>query len=95
MAVLLCRSDGKPFPTPPPLEMRGLPRIIVDYEPLPEHSSYQGKQIATRTESHYACLDQPREEFFQDTYDRCKMEIFWSYICILYEMYNAAGVMSS
>ena len=55
--------------------MRGLPRIIVDYEPLPEHTSYQGKHIATRTESHYACLDQPRDELFKDTYERCKIAI--------------------
>lgn len=71
MAVLLCRSDGKPFPTPPPLELRGLPRIVVDYKPVPDHSSYQGKVVEARTESHFACAaDKPEDELWKDSYER-------------------------
>ena len=70
MAVLLCRGDGKPYPAPPPLELRGLPRIVVDYEPIPDHSGYQGKLVKARTETHLACKDQSGEEERKEAYDR-------------------------
>lgn len=70
MAVLLCRGDGKPFPTPPPLEMRGLPRIVVNYEPVPEHTSYLGKTVEARTEVLFNCKDQTREEFWRKSRKR-------------------------
>lgn len=69
MAVLLCR-DGKPYITPVPSELRGLPRISLDYEPVPDHCSYHGKPVITRTQSKFDYLDQPREKAQKDVHDR-------------------------
>lgn len=70
MSVILCRSDGKPFPAPPLPELRGLPRIIVNYEPIPDHQGHQGKLISARSELNYACAEQTREEVRKDVYER-------------------------
>ena len=71
MAVQLCRSDGKPFPFPPPPELQGLPRIVVDYQPLPNHSDHHGKLITVRSDSHYArASEEPREELRKNAYER-------------------------
>ncbi len=69
MAVVLCR-DGKPFSNPVPAELRGLPRISLDCEPVPGHLSYRGKQVTTRTESHLAYLEQPKEKTQKELHDR-------------------------
>ena len=70
MAVLLCRGDGKPYPTPPPPEMRGLPRIVVDYEPIPDHQDYKGKAIKARTASQLTYSDRTREEHWREIHHR-------------------------
>ena len=70
MAVLLCRSDGKPLLQPVPLEMRGMPRIELDYEPIPGHLGYLGKQVVKRTESQFACVEEPVEVTRKNRHDR-------------------------
>ena len=69
MAVVLCR-DGKPFINPVPSELRGLPRSSLEYKPVPNHSSYLGKRVTTRTESHFSCQDQPREKERKEVHEK-------------------------
>ncbi len=70
MAVLLCRSDGKPFPVPPPPELKGFPKIVVDYQPPPDLSG-KGKLVTARSSLHYAhASGEPREKLRRDAYER-------------------------
>ena len=71
MAVLLCRSDGQSFLTPPPPGVRGLPKLIILNQPLLPRSENQGKLITARSHSVYACNEEPREITWKKSHERC------------------------
>lgn len=69
MAVLLCRSDGKP--AVPSLDQKKHPKIIIRNDPLISAASHRGKRVVNRSDNQYASEEQTREEAWRKAYERC------------------------
>lgn len=67
MAVVLCREEGKTSPIP--FELKKAPRIVIKNQPIPSPTRHATKTTA-RSDSHYACAEPSREEYWRKAYER-------------------------
>ena len=68
MAVLLCRSDGKP--AVPTLDQKRHPKILIKSHALVSAASQRGTRVVNRSENQYASEEQTREKVWRDAYER-------------------------
>ena len=73
MAVLLCKSDGKPVV--PSLDQKKYPKIVIRCNPSIAAPSLRSK-VVNRSENQYACEEQTREEAWREAYQRYEVFLY-------------------